>query len=96
VGHSLFPKHGCRRLGGTPVEEIIKAGPGVDHGPANLAVETAGMMVRMLLLGRGVTHPAIGADEIFGGPYAAGHLADFAPKAAGSRHDLNGSAGLAT
>jgi hypothetical protein len=36
-------------------------------------------MVRMLLLGRGVTHPAIGADEIFGRPYAACHLADMPP-----------------
>ena len=79
MGHFLFSKDRRRRLGGAPVEEIIKAGPGVDHGAANPAFETAGMMVRMLLLGRGVTHPAIGADEIFGRPYAACHLADMPP-----------------
>ena len=47
----------------------------MDHGAANLAFETAGMLVRMLLFRRGVTHPAIGAGEVFGRPYPAAHLA---------------------
>lgn len=69
----LLPKDGRARLVGLPIEEIIVAGPSVDLDPANLAVEAAGMLVRMLLLGHGVGHPAIGAVEMFGRPNATGH-----------------------
>jgi hypothetical protein len=48
----------------------------MDLGLANLAFETAGMLVWMLLFGRDVVHPATGAGEIFGRPYAAGHPAN--------------------
>jgi hypothetical protein len=72
----LFPKDGCVRLVGLPPEEIISARPCVDLDPANLAIETARTLVWMLFLGRSVRHPAIGAVEIFGRPYAASHRAN--------------------
>jgi hypothetical protein len=72
----LFPKDGCARLIGLPTEEIISTRPCVDLDPANLAIETAGTLVRMLFLGRSVRHPAIGAVETFGCPYAACHRAN--------------------
>jgi hypothetical protein len=59
----------------------MNAGPGVDFGLANLAFETAGTCFRMLLFGRSVIDPAIGAGEKLGGPYAAGHPAKYAPMA---------------
>jgi hypothetical protein len=70
-----------------PIEKIIIAGPGVDFGPANLAAETAGMLVWMLLPGRDVRQPAIGTAEKFGGPYVAGHPANMQKIRSGSsRH----------
>src|ERR1700722_14105919 len=72
----LFPKNGCARLIRLPTEEIISARPCVHLDPANLAIETARTLVWMLFLGRSVRHPAIGAVEIFGRPYAASHRAN--------------------
>jgi hypothetical protein len=70
----LFPKGRSRpHVSGLPIEEIIKAGPCVDLGLANLAFETAGTPLRVLLFCRRVIEPAIGAGEMFGRPYAAGH-----------------------
>ena len=69
----LFPEHGRLGLNGLPIEEIVKAGPGVDLGIANATVEVPGTLVRVLLPGRGVIHPAAGAGELFGCPYAIGH-----------------------
>ena len=40
---------------------------------ADRAFEPAGMLVLMLLLGRGVIHPAIGAGKIFDRPDAVSH-----------------------
>jgi hypothetical protein len=71
----LFPKDGRALLIGLPIEEIIKAGPCMDLGLADRTFETARMLVWMLLFCRSVIHPAIGAGEIFGRPYAAGHPA---------------------
>jgi len=79
-GRSFFPKDGRCRLNGLPIEEIINAGPCVDLSLAHLAFETARMLVWMLLLDRSVIHPAIGAAEIFGRPYAAGHPANMRPE----------------
>ena len=59
-----------------PIEEIIRAGPCVDFDTANLAIKTAGMLVRMRLPGCRVRHPAFGAVEIFGRPCASGHGAN--------------------
>ena len=73
----LSPKSGSRRhVSGLPTEEIIDAGPGVDLGLANLAAETAGTGFRVLLFGRGVIDPAIGAGVKFGGPDAVCHAAN--------------------
>jgi hypothetical protein len=73
----LFPENGRRpRVSGLPIEEIMNAGPGVDLGLANLAVETAGTRVFMFLFCRNVIEPAIGAGEMFGRPYATGHSAN--------------------
>ncbi len=72
----LFAKNRRLHRLGLPIEEIIKAGPGMDLGLANPAFETAGMLVRMLLSCRVVIHPATGAGEMFGGPYAACHPAN--------------------
>ena len=52
------------------------AGPGVDLGIANPAVEAAGTPVLMLLSGRAVIHPATGAGELLGSPDAVGHLSN--------------------
>src|SRR5216684_8999521 len=71
----LFPKDRRLRLIDLPIEKVIKAGPGVDLGPANLTVETARMLVWMLFFCRRIIHPAVGAAEIFGRPYASGHPA---------------------
>jgi hypothetical protein len=67
-----------RRLGliDRPVEEIIRAGPCVDFDPADLAIETAGMLIGMRLFGCRVRHPAFRAVEIFGRPCASGHAAN--------------------
>ena len=71
----LFPKDRRRTdVGGLPIEEIMGAGPCVDLGLANLATETARTGLRVLLLCRSVIDPAIGAGEMFGSPYAAGHV----------------------
>ena len=70
----LFPEHGQPALDGLPVEEVIKAGPCVDFGLAEHALEAAGiagMLVRMLLARRGVIHPAFGAGELLSCPYAS-------------------------
>ena len=72
----LLAKNGRLHRLGLPIEEIIKAGPGMDLGLANPAFETAGMLVRMLLSCRVVIHPATGAGEMFGGPNAACHPAN--------------------
>lgn len=68
-----FTKDGCFDLVDSPIEIIVIAGPRVDLAAANLAVETAGMLVGIVLPGRGVGQPAIGASEIFGLPYVACH-----------------------
>ena len=72
----LFAKDRRPHLIGLPIEKIIKARPCIDFGLANLAFETAGMLVRMFLFGRSVIHPATGAVEIFGRPYAVCHPAN--------------------
>ena len=64
----LFSKDGRVRFHDLPIEEIIRAGPCMDLATANLTVETARMLVWMLLLCRSVFHPAIGTVEKFGGP----------------------------
>jgi hypothetical protein len=69
----LFAKNRRLHRLGFPIEEIIEAGPSMDLGLANPAFETAGMLVRMLLSCRVVIHPATGAGEVFGRPYAACH-----------------------
>ena len=46
----LFPEHWRLGLNGLPIEEIVIAGPGVDLGIANAAVETPGTLVRVLSL----------------------------------------------
>jgi hypothetical protein len=70
----LFPKGGRFRPDALPIEELVKAGPGVDLGAADCTVETTGALVLMLLLGRGVIHPAARAGKLFGRPDAVGHL----------------------
>ena len=76
-GSLLFAKNRRRpHIGGLPIEEIINAGPGVDFGLANLAVETAGTRLVMFLFCRSVIEPAIGAGEMLDCPYAAGHSAN--------------------
>jgi hypothetical protein len=70
----LLPEHGQAAFDRLPVEEVIKAGPGVDFGLAEHALEAAGiagMLVRMLLARRSVIHPAFGAGELLGCPYAS-------------------------
>lgn len=49
-----FPKDGRRYLIDLPIKKSIIAGPGVDFAPANLAAETAGVLVWMLLPDCGV------------------------------------------
>jgi hypothetical protein len=70
-----FPKHRRHRLIDFPLEKFIIARPRVDLHPANLAAETTGVLVWMLLPSRGVRQPAIGTAKIFGGPYVACHPA---------------------
>ena len=70
-----FPEDGRVRLIDFPIEKIIIARPCMDIGPANLAAETARMLVWMLLLCRGVRRPAIGTAKKFGRPYVACHPA---------------------
>ena len=48
----------------------------MDLGLANPAFEAASMLVWMLLFCSNIVHPATGAGEIFGRPYAACHLAN--------------------
>src|SRR5579859_2462368 len=69
----LFAENGRFAPDRLPIEEVIKPGPGMDLGIADLAVETAGMLVRMLLPGRTIIHPAIGTGEFFSRPDAVGH-----------------------
>ena len=66
-------ENGRLGLNGFPTEEIIRAGPGVDLALANLAFETAGTLVAVLFPCRSIIHPATGAVEVFGRPYAACH-----------------------
>jgi hypothetical protein len=47
----------------------------MDLAHANPAFKPAGMLVLILLLGRGVIHPAIGAGKIFNRPDAVSHRA---------------------
>jgi hypothetical protein len=49
-----FPEGGRLYLIDLPIKKSIIAGPGVDLAAANLAAETAGMLVWMLLPGCGV------------------------------------------
>jgi hypothetical protein len=56
-----------------PTEKLVIARPGVDLGRADLTAETAGMLVWMPLLCRGVGQPAIGTAKVFGRPYVACH-----------------------
>jgi hypothetical protein len=49
-----FPKLGRLYLIDSPIEKIIIARPRVDLAPANLAAETARMLVWMLLPGRDI------------------------------------------
>jgi len=72
-----FPKHGRVRLIDFPIEKIIIAGPRVDLGPANLAAETARMLVWMPLPCRDVRQPAIGTAKKFGRPYLACHACKY-------------------
>jgi hypothetical protein len=70
-----FPEYGRVRLVDFPIEKIIIARPRMDFRPANLAAETARMLVWMLLLCCGVRQPAIGAAKKFGRPNVACHPA---------------------
>jgi hypothetical protein len=70
-----FPKDGRIRLIDFPIEKIVIAGPRMDLDPANLADETAIMLVRMMFPCRGVRQPATGAAKIFDGPSVACHPA---------------------
>ena len=70
-----FPEYGRVRLIDFPIKKIIIARPCMDFGPANLAAETARMLVGMLLLCRSVRQPAIGTAKKFGRPYFACHPA---------------------
>jgi hypothetical protein len=72
-----FPKHGRVRLIDFPIEKIIIAGPRVDLGPANLAAETARMLVWMPLPCRDVRQPAIGTVKKFGRPDIACHACKY-------------------
>jgi hypothetical protein len=45
----------------------------MDFGLANPAFEFAGTLLRMLLSGGGVVHPATVAGKLLGSPYAACH-----------------------
>jgi len=49
-----FPKGGRTRLINFPIEKIVIARPRVDFAPANLAAESARMLVRMLFPSCGV------------------------------------------
>ena len=71
-----FPEDERVRLINFPIEKIIIAGPCMDLGPADLTVETARMLVWMLLSCRGVRQPAIGTAKKFGRPYVACHPAN--------------------
>ena len=64
----LFPKDRRIRFFHLPIEQIIRARPRMDLASANLTVEAAGMLVRMLLSCRSVFHPAIGTGKKFGAP----------------------------
>jgi hypothetical protein len=70
-----FPKGGRSGLINFPIEKIIIARPHVDLGLANLTLETAKMLIWMLLPCRSVRQPAIGTGKIFGHPYVACHPA---------------------
>ena len=70
-----FPKDRRLRLIDFPIEKFIIAGPRVDLGRANLTLETAKMLIWMLLPCRSVRQPAIGTGKIFGHPYVACHPA---------------------
>ena len=77
IGVPSFPKD--RRpflLNGLPTEEIMIARPCVDLGIANATFETARALVRVFLFCRCVVHPASGAGEFFGRPYALCHAAN--------------------
>jgi hypothetical protein len=70
-----FSKHGRSGLIDFPIEKIVVARPRVDLGLANLTLETAKMLIWMLLPCRSVRQPAIGTGKIFGHPYVACHPA---------------------
>ena len=70
----LFSKGRRFRSDALPIKELVSAGPGVDLGAADPTIETTGALVLMLLLGRGVIHPAARAGKLFGRPDAVGHL----------------------
>ena len=61
------------RANGLPIEEMMPAGPAVDLGIANAAIETPRAPVRVFLSRRGVIHPAAFAGEFFCGPDGIGH-----------------------
>ena len=63
-------RHRAFRL---PSVEFIRPGPCVDLAGADLAFESARMLVLMLLPCRGIIHPAIGAGKIFDRPDAVSH-----------------------
>src|SRR5512138_847840 len=66
---------GLRRPHRFPGEEVMIAGPDMNLGGADRAVEAAGMLVGVLLLRRRVVPAATGAGELFGRPDAVGHVA---------------------
>jgi hypothetical protein len=70
-----------RHLGpdGFPIEEVMAAGPAMDLGIADAAIETPRAPVRVFLSRRGVIHPAAFAGEFFCGPDGIGHGARYAP-----------------
>jgi hypothetical protein len=66
---------GRHRILRLPSVELIRAGPCMDLAHANPAFKPAGMLMLILLLGRGVIHPAIRAGKIFNRPDAVSHRA---------------------
>jgi len=56
----------------------------VDFGLAVMTFETAGMVIRVLLLRGFVGSPTFGAGEYYCGPSSAAHLRSMLPDARGS------------
>jgi len=69
---------------GLPVKETKDPGPCVDFGPAVLTFETAGMVIRVLLLRGFVGSPTFGAGEYYCGLRSAAHLRSMLPDVRGS------------